>query len=176
MLKLNKQLTMRRLERNDRGQSLTELAILMVFLLVMVAGVVDIGRAFFTYIELRDAVQEGALFASLGLVNDINTSTPYRVVACQPDSSFPNYPDVETVIKSSSDNMTNYIDAGLVTVTCNIPNPYCAGDNLEITVTYNSFPLTMPFIGTLIGRQTVEISASIIETIVTSFPFTGCSP
>mgnify|MGYP001822952384 CR=1 FL=1 len=52
-------------KRHEGGQSLIELALMMVFLLIMLAGVVDVGRALFTYIAIRDSAQEGALVGSI---------------------------------------------------------------------------------------------------------------
>ena len=179
MLKLDKKIIHRVIkyqELNEYGQSLTELALVMVFLLLMLAGVVDIGRVFITYIEMRDAAQEGALYASLGLVTENSNPSVPRVVTCNPDPLYPNYPDVESVIRTSSTNIMRYIDEGTVTVTCNPDpfTPYCAGNPIEVTVTYNNFPLVMPFLGTVLGRQEVDISASITDVIVTSDPNSGC--
>jgi Flp pilus assembly protein TadG len=44
----------------EKGQSLTEFAVSVVILLILLAGTVDAGRAFFTFMSLRDG-QEGAL-------------------------------------------------------------------------------------------------------------------
>ena len=49
---------------NENGQSLVEFGVSVVILLILSAGVVDAGRAFFVYMAMRDAVQEGALFGS----------------------------------------------------------------------------------------------------------------
>ncbi|MFC1879838.1 TadE/TadG family type IV pilus assembly protein, partial [Chloroflexota bacterium] len=46
------------------GQSLVEFAVALVFLLLLIAGIVDVSRALFTYMALRDAAQEGALYGS----------------------------------------------------------------------------------------------------------------
>ena len=43
---------------------------------------------------------------------------------------------------------------------------HCLGDGITITVSYPQFPLTMPFIGTFVGRQWVPITASITDTIL----------
>jgi Flp pilus assembly protein TadG len=45
-----------------KGQSLVELAISLVILLFLLAGIVEFGLAFFQFVQLRDAAQEGALF------------------------------------------------------------------------------------------------------------------
>ena len=52
-------------DKKESGQSLVELALSMTLLLILLAGVVDLGRAFFTYIALRDAAQEGASYAAV---------------------------------------------------------------------------------------------------------------
>ncbi len=53
------------LEKNvERGQSLVELGMSLLFLLILLAGTIDLGRAFFKFIALRDAVEEGALYGS----------------------------------------------------------------------------------------------------------------
>ena len=141
--------------RKECGQSMTELAIVMTFLLIVLAGVVDIGRSFFTYIEIRDVAQEGALIGAieplecLEIVDRVRTST----------DSLPG-------LIGEKDVDGNY--DGVVTITCDPADPSTVnpGINITITVTYDDFPLTMPFLGTLIGGQTVDISASIIETVV----------
>jgi Flp pilus assembly protein TadG len=52
--------------RHERqgGQSLVEIAFGLIFLLVMLAGVVDVGRALFARAALLDAAEEGALYGS----------------------------------------------------------------------------------------------------------------
>lgn len=48
----------------ERGQSLVEFAISLVFILFLLAGLVEFGIALFQYVQLRDAAQEGALYGS----------------------------------------------------------------------------------------------------------------
>ena len=123
--------------RKERGQSLTELAIVMAFLLILLAGIVDIGRAFFMFIELRDVAQEAALIASieslecLEIVDRVRTST---------DS----LPGLIGVIEADGEYH------GVVTITCDPSDPSTVlpGNNITITVSHDDFPLTMPFLGT----------------------------
>lgn len=51
--------------RRERGQSLVETAIVVPILLLLLAAIIDFGRAFDTYIVLTNAAREGARFASL---------------------------------------------------------------------------------------------------------------
>src|SRR5512135_3374033 len=48
----------------QRGQSLVELAISLTVMLLLLAGAVTFGMALFSYVALRDAAQEGALYGS----------------------------------------------------------------------------------------------------------------
>jgi len=42
--------------KNERGQSLVEMAISLVLLLTLLSGAVEFGMAFFQFVQLRDAV------------------------------------------------------------------------------------------------------------------------
>ena len=53
------------LKKSEKGQSLVELALMMVFLLVLLSVVIDLGWMFFGLVSLRAASQEGATFASI---------------------------------------------------------------------------------------------------------------
>src|SRR5512146_3452737 len=50
--------------RRQQGQSLVELAISLTVMLLLLAGAVTFGMALFSYVAIRDAAQEGALFGS----------------------------------------------------------------------------------------------------------------
>jgi Flp pilus assembly protein TadG len=51
--------------RSGRGQSLVEAAIVVPLLLLLFAGVVELGRAFYDYIVITNAAREGARYGSL---------------------------------------------------------------------------------------------------------------
>ena len=53
-----------RLGRDQRGQSIVELALLLPVLLVIAMGVVDFGRAMYAYVAVSNAAQAGAEYAS----------------------------------------------------------------------------------------------------------------
>jgi Flp pilus assembly protein TadG len=53
------------IKQKELGQSMVELALTLTILLVLLAGTVDLGRALFTWLEMRDAAQEGASYASI---------------------------------------------------------------------------------------------------------------
>jgi hypothetical protein len=51
-------------------------------------------------------------------------------------------------------------------VTVEIIGQACTGNAIRVSVLYPNFQIAMPLIGTAIGRQTVSISASVIDTIL----------
>ncbi|HEV8634270.1 MAG TPA: TadE/TadG family type IV pilus assembly protein [Chloroflexota bacterium] len=51
--------------RNEKGQGLVELALLLPILLVVVMGAIDFGRVYFAYIAIANAAREGAFYVSL---------------------------------------------------------------------------------------------------------------
>jgi hypothetical protein len=134
--------------RRERGQSLVEMAMSLVILLLLVGGVVDLGRAFFTFMALRDSVQEGALYGS------INPTLTQEIKNHVLDSS-----DMIPDLISSDDIFVEVIGAP------------CTGNGIRVSVQYDDFPITMPFIGTVIGGQTISISASVTDTILSP----GCN-
>lgn len=132
----------------EKGQSLVEMAIALVILLLLVGGIVDLGRAFFTFMALRDAVQEGALYGS---VNPTLTT------------------EIKNHVLDSSDMIPDLIGSDDISVT--VVGAPCTGNGIRVTATYSDFPLTMPFIGTVLGGQTISISATIMDTILSP----GCT-
>lgn len=162
-------------ENLERGQSLTELSITMTLVLILLAGVADIGRAFFTYITLRDAAQEGALYGSFAFSTPDPSGAPNALinpgVACtriaeriRQNSNSPvdlaNQAQISIQIAKES-NSTAWVNC-----TSTMTIQPCAYDRIRVTVTMEDFTLSTPFLGTLIGTQTVDIRASVEDAIL----------
>ena len=52
------------MQTTDSGAASVELALFAMFLVLIAAGVIDLGRGLYTAVGLNDAVQEGAMFAA----------------------------------------------------------------------------------------------------------------
>jgi hypothetical protein len=52
------------MRRKEHGQSLVEFALLLPILLIILAGVFDLGRAYYGYVVITDAAAEGAAYGS----------------------------------------------------------------------------------------------------------------
>ena len=51
---------------------MVELALIITLLLWLLAGLLDFGRMIFTYLAMRDAAQEGAVYGAIEPTGDIN--------------------------------------------------------------------------------------------------------
>jgi len=140
----------------ERGQALLELAVGMIILLIMLAGVIDLGRMSFYYIAMRDAAQEGAVYGS---------ANPTHCIQIE-DRAYANLVDMGTVqmnviIRDTGTGATYPCQTAL-----SHPETACIGNEIRVTVTDPDFPLTMPFLGTFLGSQTIPLEATVSNTIL----------
>lgn len=155
-------------QHKEQGQSLTEFAISLVVILLLLAGVVDIGRAFFAYIIIRDAAQEGAVYGAIHADHsDIENLVRERV---------------ETAFTDPDSPGTSPIDINDLIVTTTVVGDPCAGEHQDVTdhdedgdttefitnaimvkVDYK-LPITMPFLGAVLSSQEINMSAGIENT------------
>lgn len=56
---------MKAINRREQGQSLVEFALLVPILLILLLGVLDLGRIFYVMVALKDAADEGATYAAI---------------------------------------------------------------------------------------------------------------
>lgn len=146
--------------KNERGQSLVELSISLVLLLILLSGAVEFGIAFFQFVQLRDAAQEGALYGSMNPAN------------CT---------DILARVKGASSSPINLNGAG-VTISTTIDgnncgsgayaNLDCEGNGLKVDITYNH-QIFMPFLPQIIGTSTIPLRASVTDTILSPV---DCTP
>jgi Flp pilus assembly protein TadG len=129
---------------SEYGQSLVEFSTVMVVLMLLLTGVGDGARALYAYLSIRDAVQEGAAYASI---------QPLDITGA------------ENRVRGASDYMDSLGDSIAISITPVVSGPQCSGI-IKVTVDYPQFPLVMPLIGTIIGSQTIPISASVTDTIL----------
>ena len=140
--------------KSERGQSLVELAISLVLLLLLLSGAVEFGIAFFQFVQLRDAAQEGALYGSM----NPNDPSPIETRARAASSSPINLSDTTKVaITITATDKTTNNTKSLASA--------CEGDGITVTLTYDH-KIFMPFIPQAIGRSFIPLTASVTDTIL----------
>lgn len=70
--------------RSEKGQSLVELTISLVVLIMLLIGVVDFGLAFFSWVAIRDASQEGAIYGAVCPANQAAIEDRVRSASATP--------------------------------------------------------------------------------------------
>ena len=138
---------------SERAQSLVEFALSLLLILMILTGAVELSLALFEYVTIRDAAQEGALFASVNPTDTANIKN--------------------RVIDAANDSVP--LAAGNVTITSNgstsTGKSYCegvtaAGVPITVTVRVNrQHQIIMPLVGTFLGQQ-INMSASATNTIL----------
>ena len=150
----------------EKGQSLVELAISLVVLLYLLSGVVEFGIAFFQFIQLRDAAQEGALFASVNPENETGIINRVRYASEQPiDLANDIVGDPRRVIVT----VTAYDQTSLAEKALNTA---CPGDGIQVEVEFDH-KIFMPFIPTLIGSNIILLNGRVTDTVLQS-SYSGC--
>ena len=155
-----------------RGQSLVELAISLTVIVLLLAGAVTFGMAFFSYVAMRDAAQEGALYGSFNPYIDINGNDEYDLT---PSPEPVNDIGIRERIRDSSTSPIDFSDTtavpdGYITAVA-VTGQACEGsvssvpNAILVTVQYD-FPVFMPFVGAIIGGQTIHLRATVTDTIL----------
>jgi hypothetical protein len=143
----------------QKGQSLVELALTLTLLITLLAGAFDLGSAFFDYIALRDAAQEGAIYGSIYRDFPTDSKSTFPIVTRVKGSS--NTPvDFSTFIESCSPTSPSGI-----CITFSDPEQ-CTSDTITVTVRF-TYSITMPLIGGLIGSQSIPLHATVTNVILT---------
>lgn len=138
-------------KKQKRGQSLVEFAISLMVILMLLMGAIDFSIALFSWVTMRDAAQDGAIYGSVEA--DDATGIRNRVVA------------------AASDIIV--IDPNDITISYNTSSPikYCEGTTsglphtITIAVEYDH-PVSTPLVGAIVGSQSITIQAQVTNTIL----------
>jgi len=156
-----------------RGQSLVELAISLTVMMLLLSGAVNFGMAFFSYVAMRDAAQEGALYGSFNPYDDENANGAYDnyepvnqdgVRERVRDSStapvdFSIFPDGDITVDALNKTLAAPLGMACEGSVSGVPNA------ILVKVEYD-FPVFMPFLSAIIGDDTIHLTATVTDTIL----------
>lgn len=151
---------MRDKKSTEKGQSLVELAVSLPVILLLLLASFDFGMALFSYSIVRDAAQEGALYASFNPGNKAEIENRARYILPRGD-------EADGVFSSPVDlrNTEN------VSVDITVKGKACQGvtkgvaNYVQVRVTY-LYPILMPFTGNIIGSDTIRLRAIASNVIL----------
>jgi Flp pilus assembly protein TadG len=153
-------LALLRSKKAQRGQSLVELAISLTVMLLLLSGAVTFGMALFSYVSLRDAAQEGALWGSF----NPNVDSTYVL---------PNTDAIVARVRAASTSPVDLTDTTNVTVTVSLTHTGYACEGLDgsgapnaitVSVAY-PYHIIMPFVGAITGDH-INLRATVTDTIL----------
>ncbi|MCX6080162.1 MAG: pilus assembly protein [Chloroflexi bacterium] len=146
--------------QSSKGQSLIEFELALIIMIFLMLGVSDFGLAFFSWISLRDAAQEGVTYASVSPPFNNNSVAAIR-----------------TRVKSASLAPINFNDISddeiEVELLGSVPKP-CPGYSVRVKVTYD-YHMISPMISEFVGSPTIPVSASVTNTILQGANGYDCS-
>lgn len=129
-----------RARTRQRGAVLVEMALVAPILILLVMGIIDLGRVLFTKIPIQQAAQEGSIYAG----------------------HFPDdYAAIQTQVIENTDSVS--LAASNVAVSC----PTGAnGTDIQVTVTY-TVDLIAPLISNIFGGSITLTSSQTAEILGT---------
>lgn len=145
--------------RPKSGQSVVELALMMPLIALLLVGVVDLGRMFFCYTRLTDAVKEGALFAI--------HSPSYVDATSSSGSADPQ--NIKYQTKQEARGALNLTDGDII-VTCYSGtsasvkpcSSATSGDTVKVSATYAFVPITTELVSFFGTSWTLRKSATMM--------------
>jgi Flp pilus assembly protein TadG len=136
----------------QRGQSLVEMSIGFVLLLIVLCGLLDIGRAYYVYVALEDGAGEAALYLSI----DPDCRTEADGLRC----ANPN--NAEYRARNAGGENVNW---SMAEITIERPPIYGVGDPVKVTIRY-SLQLLTPFIPQFAGINPIPMTVQASQTII----------
>jgi Flp pilus assembly protein TadG len=134
--------------KEEGGQALVETALVILVLIILFMGLVDLGRAYFTYLALQNAAAEGAAY---GMVHP----------TWQSSSDNPDPENIEYRARHESDDgLVNWSTIS-VTVDSLFPTP---GNPITVSVAFD-YELVTP-LGQLLANDGITLRTVARQTIM----------
>ena len=124
-----------------------------VLLLIVLSGLLDLGRAYFIYIALEDGAGEAALYLSID--PKCRTRLDDLVVCADPNNA---------EYRARNAGKEN-IDWSTAEITITRPDHYGVGDPVSVTIKYQLQLLT-PFLPRFAGINPIYMTVSASQTII----------
>lgn len=158
------------------GQSFVELSLSLVVLLLMLSGLLDLGRVYFIFVALEDGAGEAALFLSINpkcacpprSASDPDLDKRARECIERIDPAY--VPDAVCADPNNADYRARHaggddVDWSKANITVKTMNP-SVGDPVSVSIEY-SFQLLTPIIPKITGINPLKLKAEASQIILT---------
>jgi hypothetical protein len=166
--------------RYEQGQSMVEFAVSAIVVLLLLVAIADFGRAFFTYLSMRDAAQEGAAFGSIcprhysQIISRVH-NTGNLPVSLAEDS--PIVIECNYWFDTNGNGIVDF-EEGIEDLVGNCTDSaffISPGYGIQIKVIYPNFVITTPLLGSIIGNE-ITLQAEVTDTILRIVDSTAACP
>lgn len=140
--------------KRSRGQALVEFAIALPLIVLVIVGLIDMGRGIYAYNTLAQSARQANRMA---MVNQNLASVKAQAVASAPTLDL-TIANVDVCFKTATSTQGDCSDSTIDPC----PAPYAIGC-LAIVRTHMAFTPITPLLGSLIG--TIQLSSTSIEPI-----------
>jgi Flp pilus assembly protein TadG len=136
----------------DQGSTLVEFSLVAFMFIIVMLGIVELGRMVLVYTTVANAARTGARYAIVhGGEQTVSASGPGSPCAC---------PDVKTVVKNFAS--AGLLDTSKLTITVAYPDGInTAGSRVDVTVSYPYDPL-VTFFNSMLSTTMGSTSEGII--------------
>ena len=142
-----------------KGQALVEMALMGTLLGMLLAGAVDLGRAYYTAVVVTNMAGEGAAYAAINPDKDIN----YPTAGTCSQLSVATPQDIQDRAKLVARERGLIISPTNASVTITPDcSTRCAGNTITVKVTYQMTDLLIPG---LLGMRSITINKSASQLI-----------
>ena len=150
---MRKQAFIQRAQRLEKGQSLVEMAVGFVILVILLGGLLDLGRVYFIFLALEDGAGEGAIYLAI--------NPGCRTAADGAECANPNNAEYRAL--NSGGDLIEWSSANVTIVR---PDPvYGVGDPVSVSLSY-AFPLLTPIIPPIAGVNPLTLTVRATQTII----------
>ncbi|MDY6875402.1 MAG: TadE/TadG family type IV pilus assembly protein [Chloroflexota bacterium] len=128
-------------KRKERGQSIVEFVLILPVLLIVLAGVLDLGRLYYAHVAIADAAAEGASYAAI----------------------HPN--ETAGIVDRAQDASGGMVEIDENLVEVSPPPAVASGAPITVTVNY-TFTVATPFISSMVPDGVLMLRAVATEVIL----------
>ncbi len=146
-------------DAREKGQSLVEMTIGFVILLIILMGLVDLGRAYLIYVALEESAGEGAIYLSI--------NPDCLTAADGPQCADPNNAEYRARNVGGQEVQWTSVNYAFTRTT-----PYGVGDPVSVEVKY-AFPLLTPLISQIAGERGITLTAQASQIIISDKQIAG---
>jgi Flp pilus assembly protein TadG len=139
--------------QSERGQSMVEIALTLPILILLLGGLLDLGRVYFTQVALEDSVGEAALYLSIN-------------PACRYASDGAACADPNNAYYRAKNSVGAEVDWTRVSIAFERPDVYGVGDPVKVTIRY-PFDLMTPILPKALKMNQLNLLTAATQMIVT---------